>query len=80
MQDEYSQLLFESSATERRDNAFIPEEYWTLDALFQIKGEKKPLVAKYYGTTEGKAAISSEEELNKILKDLKDADFRGNRC
>ena len=57
-------------------NAFIPEEYWTLDALFQIKGEKKPLVAKYYGTTEGKAAISSEEELNKILKDLKDADFK----
>ena len=57
-------------------NAFIPEEYWTLDALFQIKGEKKPLGAKYYGTTEGKAAISSEEELNKILKDLKDADFK----
>lgn len=57
-------------------NAFIPEEYWTLDAFFQIKGEKKPLVAKYYGTTEGKAAISSEEELNKILKDLKDADFK----
>lgn len=57
-------------------NAFIPEEYWTLDALFQIKGEKKPLVAKYYGTTDGKAVISSEEELNKILKDLKDADFK----
>lgn len=57
-------------------NAFIPEEYWTLDALFQIKGEKKPLVAKYYGTTEAKAAISSEEELNKILKDLKDAEFK----
>lgn len=33
-------------------------------------------MAKYYGTTEGKAAISSEEELNKILKDLKDADFK----
>ena len=57
-------------------NAFIPEEYWTLDAFFQIKGEKKPLVAKYYGTTDGKAVISSEEELNKILKDLKDADFK----
>ena len=57
-------------------NAFIPEEYWTLDALFQIKGEKKPLVAKYYGTTEGKASISSEEELNKILKDLENAEFK----
>ena len=57
-------------------NAFIPEEYWSLDALFQIKGEKKPLVAKYYGTTDGKAVISSEEELNKILKDLENAEFK----
>lgn len=57
-------------------NAFIPEEYWTLDASFQIQGEKKPLVAKYYGTTDGKAAISSEEELNKILKELDGADYK----
>lgn len=57
-------------------NAFIPEEYWTLDALFQVPGEKKPLVAKYYGTTDGKAVISSEGELNKILKDLENAEFK----
>ncbi len=30
-------------------NAFIPEEYWTLDAEFAVKGEKKPLIAKFYG-------------------------------
>ncbi len=24
-------------------NAFIPEEYWSLDGEFQVKGEKKPL-------------------------------------
>ena len=41
-------------------NAFIPEEYWTLDAAFQIPGEKKPLVAKYYGTKDGKVEITSE--------------------
>ena len=57
-------------------NAFIPEEYWTLDASFQVQGEKKPLVAKYYGTNEGKAVISSEEELNKILKELDGADYK----
>ena len=57
-------------------NAFIPEEYWTLDASFRVQGEKKPLVAKYYGTTEGKIAISSEEELNKILKELDGADYK----
>ena len=31
-------------------NAFIPEEYWNLDAMLNIAGSKKPLDAKYYGT------------------------------
>ena len=31
-------------------NAFIPEEYWSLEGDFQVKGEKKPLQAKFYGT------------------------------
>lgn len=51
-------------------NAFIPEEYWTLDALFSVKGEKKPLTAKYYGTEQGKAVISSAEEVKRIQKEL----------
>ena len=32
-------------------NAFIPEEYWTVDALLSVPGEKKPLTAHFYGTT-----------------------------
>ncbi len=56
-------------------NAFIPEEYWSLDALLHVPGEKKPLAAKYYGTAEGKVNISSEEELNDIIKDLKNAKY-----
>ena len=32
---------------EEEINAFIPEEYWSLDAVFKIPGEKKPLVAKF---------------------------------
>ena len=31
-------------------NAFIPQEYWTMDAELQIPGEKKPLIAHFYGT------------------------------
>ena len=27
-------------------NAFVPEEYWTLEASLQVEGEKKPLIAK----------------------------------
>ena len=57
-------------------NAFIPEEYWTLEASFDVKGEKKPLVAKYYGTTEGKANIASEAEVNEIKKALKNAEYK----
>ncbi len=57
-------------------NAFIPEEYWTLDAAFAIPGEKKPLVAKYYGTEDGKAEIKSEEELNRILGELEQAEYK----
>ena len=29
-------------------NAFIPEEYWSLDANFKVKGEKKPLTGNRY--------------------------------
>lgn len=57
-------------------NAFIPEEYWTLDASFRIPGEKKPLIAKYYGTKDGKTNISSEEELKKTIEELEGAAYR----
>lgn len=56
-------------------NAFVPEEYWNLDARFEIKGDKKPLNAKFHGNKSGKITIKSEEELNKILKDLKNAKY-----
>ncbi len=51
-------------------NAFIPEEYWTLDAAFAIAGEKKPLKAKYYGTVDEKKTIASKEELEAVKKEL----------
>ena len=57
-------------------NAFIPEEYWTLDAVLQVEGEKKPLVAKFYGDESGKIVIHSQEELNKILDELDGASYQ----
>lgn len=56
-------------------NAFIPEEYWTLEAILNVKGEKKPLRAKFYGTEKEKMTIHSKEELDKILKDLEHASY-----
>ena len=35
---------------EEEIDAFIPEEYWTLDANLKVKGERKTLTAKFYGT------------------------------
>ncbi|GFI31163.1 MAG: type I DNA topoisomerase [Lachnospiraceae bacterium] len=55
---------------EEEINAFIPEEYWTLDAQLSVPGEKKALSAKFYGNENGKLTIGSREEMDKVLKKL----------
>ncbi len=60
---------------EEEINAFIPKEYWTLDALFQVPGEKKPLEAHFYGRDKEKISLNSEEELNQILRELEGQEF-----
>lgn len=55
-------------------DAFIPKEYWTLEASLQVKGLKKPFIAKYYGNPE-KYEISSREEVEKIVKELQNSTF-----
>ena len=59
-------------------DAFIPEEYWSLDAVLKVKGEKRPLVAKFYGTEKQKMTIGSEEELNQIIKAVDNEEFKIN--
>ncbi len=54
-------------------NAFVPEEYWNLEAEFELKGKKKPLVAKF---SSSKKEIRSEAEMNEILSNLNNAEFR----
>ncbi len=60
---------------EEEINAFVPEEYWSLDAQFKVTGEKKPVTAKFYGTTKEKMEIHSREEMDQVLAALKDAAF-----
>lgn len=50
-------------------NAFTPEEYWTLDALLNVEGEKKPLAAKYNGD------VHSQEDMEKLLKALENETY-----
>ena len=55
-------------------NAFIPEEYWTLDAMLAVPGEKKPLAAKFYGKDK-KLAIGSAEQMDELKKALEHASY-----
>lgn len=56
-------------------NAFIPEEYWTLDVNLKVKGEKKPISAKYYGTLEKKQEIADKQQADAIMASLKGAKY-----
>ena len=56
-------------------SAFIPEEFWTLEAQFLQKGSKKALRAKFYGTRTEKITIGSKEQLDEILNGLEDCQY-----
>ena len=61
---------------EEEINAFIPEEYWTLDASLKVEGERKPLTAKYYGTKTEKRTIASAQEMEQLKKELSGAVYK----
>ncbi len=60
---------------EEEIDAFIPEEYWSLDVNLDVKGEKKPICAKYYGKGDEKCAITCKEEADGIMASLKGAKY-----
>ena len=55
--------------------AFIPKEYWSLEADVLCEGEKKPMRIKFYGDQNEKITIESQEHLNQILDNIRDASF-----
>lgn len=54
---------------------FKAEEYWSIDAKFLPKGSRKVFSAALYGDANGKLKISGKEQTDKILDDLKDAEY-----
>ncbi|MCR5594289.1 MAG: type I DNA topoisomerase [Lachnospiraceae bacterium] len=60
---------------EEEIDAFVPEEYWTLDALFDIEGAGKPLTAHYYGSASEKKEIHTEAEASAIIDKIKGKPF-----
>ena len=61
---------------EEEINAFIPEEYWTLDAELKIAGEKNFVLAKFYGDSESKMNISSREEMDRVMAEISKEKFK----
>ena len=57
---------------EEEVNAFIPEEYWTLDAQLLPAGEKQPLTVRY----SGKRELANEESVQGLMQALEGADYR----
>ena len=61
---------------EEEINAFIPEEYWSLEAALLPEGEKKPIVAKLASKGKEKISISSQEEMDAVLADLEGKEYQ----
>ena len=60
---------------EEEINAFISKEYWTLSGEFTIDGEKKPLIADFYGEKNKKLSIESEQQMDGIIRELEISKF-----
>jgi len=61
---------------EEEIRAFVPEEYWTIDAKLTPQGSRKVFSATFYGNTDGKIKITNQEQSDQILKELKDAEYK----
>lgn len=64
---------------EEEIEAFVPKEYWSIDAGLLKHGEKalkkNEFIAKFHGDKSGKINIATQEEAERILHDLEKCDF-----
>ena len=61
---------------EEEIEAFIPQEYYTLDVILDNLDTKKQLVAKFYGDKNGKLDIGDKTSLDKIMDELQSATYQ----
>ena len=60
---------------EEEIDAFIPEEYWNIYAQLKDKKSKKTFEARFFGKDDKKLDIHSQEEVDKILAQIKDGEY-----
>ena len=56
-------------------NAFIPKEYWTIDAILNVKGEKKPITARFVGKAGQKIELENSGQVDKIMNELSGSQY-----
>lgn len=61
---------------ENEIRAFVPEEYWSIDAKFIPKGSRKAFAASLHSYNGEKIKILNEEQAKRILSDLENAEFK----
>ena len=59
---------------EEEINAFVPKEYWSLDANFNMAKSKK-MIASYYGVDDKKGELNSQAEVDAVKKALAKSKF-----
>ncbi|MCM3547036.1 DNA topoisomerase I [Niallia circulans] len=58
---------------EKEIQQFVPEEYWSITGSFLLGDE--PFEAKFYGRNGKKESLTSEENVNEVLKQIKGKQF-----
>jgi len=63
--------------TEREEEirAFVPSEYWTVDAVLKANDDES-ICVKFFGNDNGKLKISTEEEASEIVEKIKSGEFK----
>jgi DNA topoisomerase-1 len=59
---------------EREIRAFVPEEYWTVDAVFALPAGK--MSARFYGYNDEKTPLPNEESVKELLEKVEGQPFR----
>lgn len=54
---------------------FVPEEYWTIDASFMLKGSRNPLIAHYWGDKDKKRDIPDKKTADEIIAQVQKGEF-----
>ncbi len=60
---------------EKEIKAFIPEEYWTIVVNLHKKNDKDLFEANFYGDSQNKIQLKTEDEVKAILKDIENNEF-----